>query len=100
MKSIEIKAYWDVVKSYELNNRKTKKHRKNTNRTISFDTIIQEIEKEKNTPINLPRRFGLHASEEDIQIIFKKLLSETRDKQLIKYLFSGINLTLFYPPMP
>jgi hypothetical protein len=82
----KVKAYLDSVKTYLENMLKQKEHRrKRKNNTIDIDTIFEKIEQKKYRGYVLSR-FGRHATETEINLVFNKLLLETRKEQLIRYL--------------
>lgn len=85
--NINVGAYLKAVESYQNNTDTRKNLRKESRKQIlNFDTVIQYIEKAKNS-FYLLARFGKYAEDIEIEQIFERLLIETREKQLIRYLW-------------
>ena len=85
-KNINVKAYLDAVKSYQLNQRKRKIKKRDRKQKIELDYVIQKIEEKRNCYYIL-KKFGLSASESEIKKVFERLLLETREDRLIRYLW-------------
>ncbi|GAB4540016.1 MAG: hypothetical protein Tsb0014_30980 [Pleurocapsa sp.] len=87
LKNIKVKAYLDAVKSHTKDKTIAKDNRqKNRNQKISLARIFEIIEQKPNH-FYLLSKFGRQATEDNIVQIFAKLLVETKEKQLVKYLY-------------
>ena len=82
-----IKAYLDAVKAHELEIKSYRSQNpKNRYENIKLDDILQKIESPRGHWYLL-NKFGINASDRDIEILFDRLLQETRKEQLRKYLW-------------
>ncbi|MEM7591252.1 MAG: hypothetical protein AAF383_07000 [Cyanobacteria bacterium P01_A01_bin.83] len=87
LNNIKVKAYLDAVKSHRQENASIRDNRqKNKNKISSFKRIFEIIEQKPNY-FYLLSKFGRKATEDDLEQIFKRLLIETREQQLVKYLY-------------
>lgn len=84
--NLKVKAYLDAVQAYQQKNAHIKHDRQSKNRAVDFDTIVRKIEGKINN-FYLLRKFALYAPDNDIEKVFEKLLLETRETQLVRYLW-------------
>lgn len=84
--NIKVKAYLDAVKTHEAKNKVNRGERGKKNKNIPLDRILELIESSRNSWYIL-YKFGTCASDRDIEMIFDRLLKETRKKQLRNYLW-------------
>ncbi len=86
----EVKAYLDAVKAYEAENaviNKTEKQRQiNKYKNLKLDYILQKIA-EPRCHFYLLNKFGINASDRDLEIVLNRLLQETKKEQLRRYLW-------------
>lgn len=85
--NISVQVYLEAVKTYQDNIAERKSTRKGRRKPIlDFDRVIQHIEQTRNA-FYLLYNFSKYASELKIKQVFELLLLETRNEQLIRYLW-------------
>ena len=87
--SIEIEAYLNAVKAHQANNaidKVQRQKRRDRSKNLKLDYILQKIAEPK-CHFYLLNKFGINASDRDLEIIFDRLLQETKKEQLRRYLW-------------
>ena len=83
----KVKTYLDAVKSHKHNLVLKNDIRKSRPKmSIDSETIFEYVEQKKSF-FSVFYRFGKNASEKELNLVFEKLLQETRQEQLIRYLW-------------